>query len=280
MKKGIYLKYLRTLFLYIALITLSIAFIMPFLWMVTTSLKSGEDEIFSYPPQLFPKKLNFDNYKRVLELFPWLTFLKNSAIITFLSTVGIVFSSSLAAFAFATLRFKARDKLFLLVISTMMIPYYTTLIPQYILFSKIGWIDTLKPLWVPAFFGSAYFIFLLRQFFKSIPRELFEAAKIDGCNTFQIFYKIYFPLAKPAIITVIILQFIAAWGDFFGPLIYLQSEEKYTLVLGLNAFRGMYYTSWHYLMAATCMVTIPSLIVFLIGQKRIIGGITITGMKS
>ncbi|HEW91124.1 MAG TPA: carbohydrate ABC transporter permease [Thermotogaceae bacterium] len=271
---------MRTIILYTALISLSILFIMPFLWMVTTSLKSGEEEIFSYPPQLFPKHLNFENYKRVLELFPWLTFLKNSVIITFLSTVGIVLSSSLAAFAFATLRFKGRDKLFFLVISTMMIPYYTTLIPQYILFSKIGWIDTLKPLWVPAFFGSAYFIFLLRQFFKSIPRELFEAAKIDGCSTFQIFYKIYFPLAKPAIITVIILQFISAWGDFFGPLIYLQSEEKYTLVLGLNAFRGMYYTSWHYLMAATCMVTIPSLIVFLIGQKKIIGGITITGMKS
>lgn len=271
---------MKNIFLYLALILLSIIFIMPFMWMFSTSLKSGEDEIFSYPPKLLPENFNFSNYKKVLELFPWLTFLKNSAVITGLSTIGIVLSSSLAAFAFATLEFKGRDKLFILVISTMMVPYYTTLIPQYILFSKLGWIDTLKPLWVPSFFGSAYFIFLLRQFFKSIPKELFEAAKIDGCSIFQIFYKIYFPLAKPAIITVVILQFMSAWGDFFGPLIYLQSEEKYTLVLGLNAFRGMYYTSWHYLMAATCMVTIPSLIVFALGQKHIIGGITITGMKS
>lgn len=269
----------KLLFLYIALLGLSAIFLMPFLWMFTTSLKGGEDEIFTYPPQIFPKAWHFENYKYVLELYPWLTFLKNSVIITFLSTLGVVISSSMAAFAFATLRFRGRDKIFILVISTMMIPYYTTLIPQYILFAKLGWIDTLKPLWVPAFFGSAYFIFLLRQFFKSIPIELFEAARIDGASIFQIFYKVYLPLARPAIITVIILHFIAAWSDFFGPLIYLQSEENYTLVLGLNSFRGMYYTSWHYLMAATIMVITPSIIVFLIGQKKIVGGITLSGMK-
>ncbi len=268
------------LVLYIALISLSVVFLMPFLWMVTTALKGSEDEIFTYPPDIIPKSFHFENFKRVWELYPWLTFLNNTLIIAVLSTVGVVISSSMAAFAFAVLRFRGRDKLFILVISTMMIPYYTTLIPQYILFAKLGWIDTLKPLWVPAFFGSAYFIFLLRQFFKSIPVELYEAARIDGASIFQTFYKIYFPLARPAVITVIILHFMAAWSDFFGPLIYLQSEEKYTLVLGLNSFRGMYYTSWHYLMAATIMVVTPMIVVFLIGQKKIIGGITISGMKS
>ena len=264
---------------YFLLIVLSIVFLTPFLWMIVTSLKSGEEEIFTYPPQLIPKVFHWENYSNVLKMYPWGTFLINSSIITFLAVVGTILSSSLIAFSFARLRFPGRETLFYLVLSTMMFPYYSTLIPQYILFTRLGWVDTLKPLWVPNFFGSAFFIFLLRQFFMGIPSELDDAARIDGCNTFQIYYKIYLPLAKPALITIAILVFMSAWGDFIGPLIYLHSEENYTLTLALNTFRGIHSTNWEYLMAATILISFPSIIFFFIGQKYIIGGITISGIK-
>lgn len=264
--------------IYVLLLILSTAYLMPFLRTLSTSLKK-QQAVFSYPPQLIPEEFHFENYVKAMTMYPWLTFFKNSVIITLMGIIGTLISSSLVAFGFARLRFPGRDVLFFVLLATMMVPYYTTLIPRYILFRKLGWVNTLLPLWVPNFFGSPFFIFLLRQFFRGIPREIDEAARIDGCNTFQIFYKIYLPLAKPALITVAILQFNAAWGDFFGPLIYLQSQSKYTLTLGLNSFRGMCFTYWNYLCAATILISIPSIVFFFIGQKRIIGGITISGFK-
>ena len=245
--------------IYILLVTLSLAFLMPFLWAFSTSLKK-QQAVFSYPPQLVPKEFHFENYVKAMSMYPWLTFFKNSVIITFMGIIGTLLSSSLVAFGFARLKFPGRDVLFSILLATMMVPYFTTLIPRYILFRKLGWVNTLLPLWVPNFFGSPFFIFLLRQFFRGIPKEIDDAARIDGCTTFQVFYKIYLPLSKPALITVAILQFNAAWGDFFGPLIYLQSQNKYTLTLGLNSFRGMYFTYWNYLCAATILISIPSII--------------------
>lgn len=272
-------KLMRKNLVYFLLIAGSIVFLIPFFWMLSTSLKGGQSEIFSFPPQWIPKKLYWQNYTEALAIYPWLTFLRNSCIITFVGLTGTILSSSIVAFGFARLQFPGRDILFLVLLSTLMIPYHTTLIPMYILFTRLGWVNTLKPLYVPNFFGSAFFIFLLRQFYLGIPLELDDAARIDGCNTFQIFYKILLPLTKPALVTVGILQFMAAWNDFLGPLIYLQSQSKYTLALGLNAFRGAYFTYWHYLMAASLLVCLPAIILFFIAQKQILGGISISGLK-
>ena len=265
--------------IYSLLISVSVLFLIPFFWMVSTSLKGGQSQIFAFPPQWIPVKLQWQNFSRALTIFPFLAFLKNSCIITFVGLIGTLLSCSIVAFGFARLRFPGRDILFYILLGTMMIPYHTTLIPMYILFTRIGWVDTLKPLFVPNFFGSPFFIFLLRQYYMGIPLELDDAARIDGCSTFQIFYKILLPLTKPALITVGILQFVVAWNDFLGPLIYLQSQKNYTLALGLNAFKGVYFTYWHLLMAASLVVCLPGIILFFIAQKHIIGGITISGLK-
>lgn len=264
---------------YAILILLALVFMMPFLWMLSTSLKGGADDLFTYPPEIIPRSFHWENYRKVLSMYPWGTFLKNTSLITFTSMFATLLSSAMVAFGFARLRFPGRDKIFFLVLSTMMVPYYTTLIPQYILFSKLGWVNTLMPLIVPNFFGAAFYIFLLRQHFMGIPAELDDSAKIDGAGTMRIFGSIYLPLAKPALITIGILQFMAAWSDFIGPLIYLHSEKNYTLTLALNTFRGIHYTDWHYLMAGTMMVALPSLVFFFVGQNYIIGGITVSGIK-
>lgn len=256
----------------------SALFLIPLLWMISTSLKA-EGAIFVFPPQWIPKSLHWENYKTALTILPFATFFKNTCIITFFSLVGTLLSSSLVAFGFARLRFPGRRVLFMVLLGTMMIPYPVTLIPMYILFNRLGWVDTFLPLIVPSFFGSAFFIFLLRQYYLSIPLELDDAARIDGCGSFQIFYRIHLPLIKPALITVAILNFMGTWNDFLGPLIYLQSQEHYTLALGLNIFKGMYSTDWNLLMAASLVVLVPTVILFFFAQKRIIGGIALTGLK-
>jgi len=265
--------------IYFLLVAGSIVFMIPFFWMLSTSLKAGQAQIFAFPPQWIPKEFRWQNYTEALTLFPWLTFLKNSCIITFVGLIGSILSCSIVAFGFARLRFPGRNILFLLLISTLMIPYHTTLIPTYILFTYLGWVNTFKPLIIPNFFGSAYFIFLLRQYYLGIPLELDDAARIDGCSTFQLFYKVLLPLTKPAIITMGILQFMFCWNDFLAPLIYLQSQHNYTLALGLNFFKGIYFTYWHYLMAASFIISLPAILLFFIAQRKILGGITISGLK-
>lgn len=267
--------------IYFLLIVGSIVFMIPLLWMLSTSLKGGQAQIFTFPPEWIPKQFHWQNYAEAFALYPWLTCIKNSCIVTGLVLVGSILSCSITAFGFARLRFPGRDILFFVLLGTMMIPYHTTLIPTYILFIYLGWVNTFKPLIIPNFFafGGAYFIFLLRQYYLGIPRELDDAARIDGCNTFQVFYKILLPLTKPAIVTMGILQFMFSWNDFLGPLIYLQSREKFTLTLALNAFKGVYITYWHYLMAASFVVSFPAIILFFIAQRKILGGITISGLK-
>ncbi|HEY7031378.1 MAG TPA: carbohydrate ABC transporter permease [Thermomicrobiales bacterium] len=254
-------------------------FVVPFVWMASTSLKPVQ-EVFKF--NWIPSTFVWSNYKDALQSAPFDTYFKNSVIISVLATVGAVLSSSLVAYAFARLRWPGRDLWFLLVLGTMMLPGVVTLIPQYILFAKLGWVNTFRPLVVPAWLSTdAFYVFLLRQFFRSIPMELSEAAKIDGASELRIWWQIVMPLSRPALAAVTIFAFNGAWGDYLRPLIYLNSESKYTLQLGLTTFQqaagGL--PRWDWMMAASLVVMLPVVVVFFLGQKYFIEGITMTGIK-
>lgn len=265
--------------LYIICSVGSILFLLPFVWMVVTSLKDSP-AVFSFPPKWIPKPIYWRNYKTAWTLLPFTRFLINTCIITFTCIIGQTLSASLVAYGFARIPFKGNRVLFIILLSTLMLPAQVTMIPTFLIFKALHWIDTFKPLTVPAFFGGgAFFIFLLRQFFLTIPRELDEAATIDGCNRFHIFYKIILPLSKPALATVVVFSFIGHWNDFMGPLIYLNSEQNYTLSVGLNLFQGYYTTAYNLLMAASLIVLLPVLVIFFFAQRYFIEGITLTGIK-
>ena len=264
---------------YAALMLISGLFILPFLWMLGTSLTPAEQVLDRYRP-LFPADPAWGNYPEALGTLPFGLFLKNTLIISVLCTIGQTLSAASVAFALARLRFPGRDAVFLLVLSTMMLPPQVTMIPQFILFTIPGWVDSLKPLIIPSFFGGgAFFIFLLRQFFLTIPRELEEAARIDGCNTFGIFWRVVLPLSKPALTTVALFSFIASWNDFLGPLIYTQSMENKTLALGLNAFKSLQGTDYHLLMAASVAVLVPIIVIFFLAQRHFVEGVVTSGVK-
>ena len=263
---------------YILLSGLSIIFILPFLWMISTALKAPE-QVWVFPPQWIPNPIVWKNFPEALKSMDFTLHLKNTLLITGFTMCGTLLSSSLVAYGFAMFRFKFREILFMLLLSTMMLPSQVTIIPLFIVFTSLGWVNTFKPLIIPSFFGSPFFIFLLRQFFLTIPRELNEAAIIDGAGYFSIYRRIVLPLSKPAIASVAIFQFMGAWNDFFGPLIYLNQMDKYPLSLALYAFRGIYSTDWQYLMAASIVVTLPCLVIFFLAQRYFIQGIALTGMK-
>ena len=264
---------------YAVLIALAVVFILPFLWMVGTSLTPASEVIKADRP-FFPRTFAWHNYREALTTLPFDIFLKNTLIIAISCVIGQTFSAALTAFAFARLKFPFREPLFVLVLSTMMLPPQVTMIPTFILFTIPGWIDSLKPLIIPAFFGGgAFYIFILRQFFLTIPKELEEAARLDGCNTFQVFLHVALPSAKPALATVAIFSFIAHWNDFLGPLIYTQSIEKKTLAVGLNAFKDLYGTEYHLLMAASVAVLVPIVIIFFLAQRYFVEGVVMTGVK-
>jgi multiple sugar transport system permease protein len=268
---------LRTVLVYALLLGLSAMFLLPFLWMVSTSLKQQQD-VFSYPPSFFPNSFEWRNYIDGWTILPFTTFLVNSLIVTLSNVVGNLISCSLVAFGFARLRARGRDVLFLLLLATLMIPREVTIVPRFLLFSQLGLVNTLWPLILPAWFGYAFFIFLLRQFFLSIPQELDDAARIDGASTFRIFTDIILPLSGPALATVAIFAFIGNWTNLLDPLIYLRSTELYTLALGLNLFRGVNFTQFNLLMAVSIITLIPVLVVFFLSQKLFVQGITLTGM--
>ena len=256
----------------------AILFTIPFLWMVSTSLKAPAD-ILLVPPKWIPDPIVWRNYPEAWTSLPFNKFLLNTCTITLFSIIGTVFSCPLVAFSFSRLRFPGRDFWFVVLIATMMLPMHVTMIPRFILFQKLGWLNTFNPLIVPAYFGSAFYIFLLRQFFMTLPRELDDAAVIDGCNTFGIYWQIILPLAKPALAAVAVFSFISNWNAFLAPLIYLTDMEKMTIAVGLQMFRGQYTTEMHLLMAASTVAVLPILIVFFIAQKYFIQGIVLTGMK-
>jgi len=251
----------------------------PFLWMVSTSLKDP-GEVMLYPPKWIPSVIHWENYVAVWKVIPFATFVKNTAVVTGLCILGELSTASIVAYAFARLRFRGKTILFWLVLSTMMLPGQVTMIPVFILFNALGWVDTLKPLIVPSFFGGgAFYIFLLRQFFSSIPFELDDAAKIDGCTPFGIYWRVVLPLSKPALATVAVFSFVEHWNDFLRPLIYLNSLEKQTIAVGLRSFQGQHGTDFHWLMAASTMALIPILIIFFIAQRHFVRGMALTGMK-
>ncbi|MHA1834455.1 MAG: carbohydrate ABC transporter permease [Candidatus Baldrarchaeia archaeon] len=265
-------------FLYLLITAGAIVFILPFIWMVSTSLKPAS-EIFVFPPKWIPSSPKFQNYISGWTTIPFNTFLKNTVIVTAFCVVGEALVSSWIAFAFACLRCRMREILFIMCITTMMIPYQVLIIPLYILFQSIGWIDTLKPLIVPKWFGTPFYIFLLRQYYKTVPIQLKEAAQLDGCSSWRIYWTIYLPLSKPAIAAVVIFSFFLNWNDFIFPLIYLSSMEKYTLTLGLALFKGQYFTEINLLMAVSVLTVLPIIVIFFFMQKFFIRGITLSGLK-
>ncbi|MCL5996919.1 MAG: carbohydrate ABC transporter permease [Chloroflexi bacterium] len=263
---------------YIACGIITVVFIFPTLWMISTSFKDVA-QVYQIPMSWLPDPVMWDNYGNALDAMPFFNYVRNSLFIVIGSTFGTLLSCSLVAYGFARFRAPGKDVLFLIVLSTMMLPYAVTMIPQFVMFSTLGWVNTFNPLIVPAFFGSPFFIFLLRQFFLTIPRDLDEAAKMDGASALGIWFKIILPLAKPALVTVAVFSIIWTWNDYLGPLIYLSGKDSYTVAVGLAFFQGEHSTDWGMLMAASTMAVIPSLIIFLLAQKYFVQGIATSGLK-
>lgn len=263
---------------YVVLTALGILFALPFFWMLSSSLKV-EADIWIYPPKWFPDPVLWENYPKALELMNFPRLLFNTLFLVIVGTFGIVLSSSWVVYGFSRFRFKGRDALFVVLISTLMLPSQVTLVPLYIMYKELGWLNTYLPLLVPAYFGSAFYIFLLRQFFLTIPTELDDAAKIDGCGYIGIWWRILLPLCKPALVTVIVFSVIFGWNDFLWPLIVLNDAQLFNLSLGLATFRGLYNTQWGYLMAASVVVLLPCLVLYFVAQRFIVEGIALTGLK-
>ena len=251
----------------------------PFYWIVRTSLMH-RIQILAYPPNWIPKPFTFDNYTVGLQVFPFIRYFANTVFIVIVNLAGVLFTSTLCAYSFSRLRWPGRDKIFAVLLTAMMLPGAVTLIPVFLGWSALGLVNTYFPLTVPAWFGGgAFFIFLLRQFFLTLPREYDEAAIVDGAGYFRIYTHIMLPLIRPAFVAVAMFTFINNWNDFMTPLIYLSNERMFTMSMGLRVFQGMYNTNYGYMMAATVVSTLPVLFVFLIGQKYIVEGVVMSGIK-
>jgi multiple sugar transport system permease protein len=267
------------MFAYTVLVITAVLMLFPFLWLVSSSLKS-QLEIFNYPPSWIPNTIMFQNYIEAMTFRPFGLYLTNSVAIALLNVIAVVSSSSLCAYGFARIRFWGREFWFGIVIATLLLPNIVTLVPQFIIFTRLGWVDSILPLTIPLFFGGGAFnIFLLRQFFRTIPEELADAARIDGCTEFGIYWRIMLPLSRPALITVSIFTFLAAWNDLIGPLVYLRTPETYTVAIGLAQFRGAMTTRWDLQMAAASVMVLPVVILFFFAQRYFIKGIVMTGLK-
>jgi ABC-type glycerol-3-phosphate transport system permease component len=268
--------------LYAILIGLSIFVILPIGWMLTVALKPDWVPVFTIPPEYFPTKyFEWGNFSRALltPIRPFLRYTLNTVLVFTGSTIGTLISCSLVAFAFARLRFRKKELLFNILIITMLIPWQVTMIPTFLMFHSIGWYGTYLPLIVPSFFGSAFNIFLIRQYMRTLPIELDEAARIDGCNYFQIYWNIVLPLTLPVLAVVVVFQFLGAWGDLLGPLIYLDNNSKFTVAIGLANFATRADPNNNLLMAANLIMMIPPLLIFFFAQEKLIGGIASVGLK-
>jgi len=273
----------RRALIWILLVALSVMFLLPFFWMVSTSLKEVT-EVFVFPPAWFPASPQWCNYLTTWQTVPYGHWTWNTIVVTALSAVGNLLSCSLVAYSFARFDFPGRDAFFLLCLSTMILPVEVTIIPSYLMFNWLGWLDTFKPLIVPAYFGrGTFYIFLLRQFFMTIPRELDDAAVMDGAGSLRILWSVILPLSKPALATVAIISIISNWGSFMAPLIYLNSRDKFLLGLGLRYFQTIGYmegpTHEHLMMAAAVMMAAPLILLFFIAQRYFVRGIVMTGLK-
>lgn len=265
----------RQIIIFIVLALGSVLFLLPLWWMIATSLKSMQ-EIAQYPPTFIPQEFHLDNYLRTWAAAPFTQYTLNTLLLSFFAVTGNVIVNSFVAYGFARIRFRGKKVWFSILLATMMIPGFVTLIPQYVMFSKLHLVGTYYPLIIPQFLGSAFYIFMLRQFYLSIPRELSEAAKIDGASHFYTWLRVIIPLSKPALATIAILAFNGAWNDFLGPLLYVNDESLYTLQIGLQSFRGSVQTQWNYLMAGSVLVLLPVIVLFFIFQRYFIEGMNLT----
>lgn len=261
------------------LILICVIYILPFLWMIGTSLKP-DNELLIFPPKIFPSKPDWSNYKKALNKFPFWIYLKNTVVITVGNLIGTLLTAPLVAYGFSKIKWKGRDFFFILMMSTVMLPGVVTMVPVFLIFRNLGWLNTFLPLIVPAFLGGgAMNVFLIRQFFNSIPDDLIEAAKLDGANDFTIYFKIMLPLSKPVLALISLFTFLGSWNNYMGPLLYITDEMKYPLALGMPMFMNRYGTYWNQAMAAATLTLIPTIIFFLFAQKYLIEGIKISGLK-
>ena len=263
---------------YVVLAIAAVIFALPFFWLVTTAFKPDE-QIFAFPPHWIPNPIIFDQFTKGLAEYPFGRFFLNSLTVSLLAAFGVVISSSLAAYGLSRIDWPGRNVLFALILGTILLPFQVRLIPLFLTYNALNWIDTLLPLFVPFFFGNAFAIFLLRQFFRGIPQDLSDAARMDGANEWQIYWRIFLPLARPAVATVALLTFVERWDDYLGPLIFITSRENATVSLGLSLFRGQYGNSWGQLMAVSTVAVIPIIVLFFFAQRTFIQGITLTGIK-
>ena len=263
---------------FLIILAFAVLFVAPIYWMAVTSLKTTA-EVFQLPPVWWPAKLQWGNYPDALQVFPFVLYASNTLRIAVPVAIGTTLSSALVAYGFSRLRWPGRDVVFYLVLATLMIPTWVTLVPLYIFFNDIGWVNTYRPLVVPSFFGDAFSIFLLRQFFLRQPQDLVDAARVDGASHLRIFAQIILPLSRPALAVVALFAFINAWTDFFNPLIYLSNPDKYTLQLGLFNFFSQHFVNWPGFMAASAVVLLPIAVLFFFTQKTFIEGITFTGLR-
>lgn len=270
-----------TALIHFVLIVCAITMLFPLLWLLSTSLKHPGKQ-FVFPPQLVPNPVHWQNYTDLFEIAPMGRYLWNSFEISVLSTLGVCLSSAIGAFAFARMRFRGREFLFVVLLLTMMIPFQVTVIPTFVIMRWLGWIDHHAALIVPNFFGSAFSVFLLRQFYRTIPQDLVDAATIDGAGFLRIFWEIFVPLGMPALATVAVFSFLGSWNDLFGPLIFLNSQDQMTVTLGLTYLRGRAGTGggrWGIIMAGSLLGIIPMLVLYSFGQKYFVQGLARAGLK-
>lgn len=274
------IKLIKKVIIYIMLLGLGLTFILPLVWMIRSSFMNIT-QIFILPPEWIPNPFTFSNYTEATTMAPFGLYALNTIIVVAFGMLGTILTGTLAGYGFSRLKWKGRDFIFSVILSGMMLPSIVTLIPQFIGWKSLGFYNTFIPLIVPSFLGGGAFnIFLFRQFFMSIPLELDEAAVVDGASHLKIYWKIILPLSKSAMVVVGIFTFMYHWNDFFNPLIYLSDDTKYTLAIGLQQLQGQYVSAWHIIMAASTIVVLPCLVVFMFGQKYILEGIVMTGMKA
>lgn len=264
--------------LYVILITMALCFIVPFFWLVSSSFKYPY-ELFEVPVRWIPRTIQFENYQKMFTMIPFFQYLWNTVKIVIWNVIGSLISCSLVAYGFSRLKWPGRDKVFVLVLITMILPFQVTMIPQFLMFQKLGWVGTPLPLTVTAFFGNPFYIFLLKQFFSGLPEELSQAARIDGAGEFRIFWQVCIPLARPAMTTVAIFSFMRCWNDYIGPLLYLTNNKEYTLSIGVQLIRSTLDPKWAELMAAGVVMVTPVLVIFFLMQKYFIQGISMSGIK-
>jgi multiple sugar transport system permease protein len=277
-RKKIFLDRVGFSLLLLVLVLITLAFLVPLFWLLTCSFKAPS-ELFSVPVQWLPAKFHFENYPRMFNYFPFMRYLRNTLIIVFFNIVGSTASSAIVAYGFSRLRWKGREQVFVLVLITMILPFQVIMVPLFLMFQKLHWIGTFLPLTATCFFGNPFFIFLMRQFFLSLPQELNDAARIDGAGEFRTFFQIAIPLSTPVLATVAIFSFLRTWNDFIGPLFFLANDKLYTLAIGAQLIRSRLQPNWEILMPLGVVMVLPVLIIFFLMQKYFIQGIAMSGIK-